>query len=110
MKFYGIDMRGELKIERVSSLPTVSQGRFVILTNSSDLGEELYFGTSTGWEKVDNRVLSTSDPTVTDDSYNIGTVWINTSTGKFYVCTDNTSSAAVWGGEYGGTATQARYA
>ena len=41
----------------------------------------------------------TSDPTVNDDSgdgYYAGSIWINESTGRMFVCTDASSGAAVW--------------
>lgn len=41
-------------------------------------------------------IEDTVDPTVTDDSYDVGTTWVNTSTDEFFICTDNTASAAVW--------------
>lgn len=42
---------------------------------------------------------ATVNPTTTDDmnsGYSVGSDWLNTSTGKFYKCTDNTIGAAVW--------------
>lgn len=38
----------------------------------------------------------TSDPTSSDDSHDIGTLWVNTSTDTLFVCVDNTSANAVW--------------
>lgn len=43
-----------------------------------------------------DTVISTSDPTVNDDTYPIGKVWVNTSNDKAFVCLDNTTGAAVW--------------
>ena len=48
--------------------------------------------------KVD-RVQSASAPTVTDDAadgYQVGTVWINTTSDTVYVLVDNTTGSAVW--------------
>lgn len=42
------------------------------------------------------RVTSTSDPGASDDSYQIGTVWVNTSNDTVHICTDDSSGAAVW--------------
>lgn len=44
------------------------------------------------------RVLQTTDPTVNDDidTYKVGTIWINTVTGKVFNCIDNTNGAAAW--------------
>lgn len=42
---------------------------------------------------------TTTDPTTSSDTtagYAVGSVWLNTSTRNLFVCTDSTSSAAVW--------------
>lgn len=42
---------------------------------------------------------STSDPTVTDDinaSYDIGDIWVNTTSDESFICLDNAAGAAVW--------------
>ena len=41
-------------------------------------------------------VFSDDDPTAGDDSYPVGKRWVNTSTHEWFVCSDNTASAAVW--------------
>lgn len=46
-----------------------------------------------------NNVTATSNPTVTHDvnaGYAPGSVWLNTSTNRRFVCVNNTASAAVW--------------
>lgn len=53
-------------------------------------------GTSKKWRAI---YATTADPGVNDDSgdlFAVGSVWINTSTGARFVCTDNTAGAAVW--------------
>ena len=43
--------------------------------------------------------FSNSSPTVTDDSgdgYSVGSLWINTTTKRIFICTSNTSNAALW--------------
>lgn len=43
--------------------------------------------------------VSTSAPTATDDDssgFSVGVLWLNTTSGKTYICTDNTNTAAVW--------------
>jgi len=50
-------------------------------------------------ELFDNKTTrheATANPTSNDDSYQIGTVWINTTSDEVFVCVDNTSGAAVW--------------
>jgi hypothetical protein len=44
-------------------------------------------------------VVFSSAPTVNDDMnnpYSVGTVWVDTSTNRFYILEDNTANAAVW--------------
>jgi hypothetical protein len=46
-----------------------------------------------------NNNQATSNPTITDDvdaGYAPGNIWLNTTTGRFFVCAVNTASAAVW--------------
>ena len=43
-----------------------------------------------------NNYEATTNPSASDDGYDIGSEWLNTSTGKWYKCRDNTDSAAVW--------------
>ena len=48
---------------------------------------------------VQNNYTSTTNPGTGDDSddgYAEGSVWINTSTGTAYICTDDTVASAVW--------------
>lgn len=42
---------------------------------------------------------ASADPSATDDSasdYGVGSVWINTTADRYYVCVDATASSAVW--------------
>jgi len=45
--------------------------------------------------KVD-RIESTTAPTATDDSYQVGAVWVNTTSDTVYVLVDDTSGSAIW--------------
>src|SRR6056297_89917 len=45
--------------------------------------------------KVD-RIESAAAPTATDDSYQVGAVWVNTTSDTVYVLVDNTSGSAIW--------------
>lgn len=48
------------------------------------------------WVLAVGLVKSTSAPTTTDHSYPTGTLWMETDTKKFWICSDNTTDAAVW--------------
>lgn len=52
---------------------------------------------TSGWCYVD-----TTNPTSNDDNtqgYEIGNSWLNSSTGQFFNCCDNSTGAAIWDGE-----------
>jgi len=51
---------------------------------------------TSGVKWSDKATVATVDPMATDDSYSIGSHWINTTTGSVYICIDNTPTAAVW--------------
>jgi len=60
-------------------------------------------GLQTGEEAVDAdgrfnvmQVRDTVPPDANDDTHKTGTLWIDTSSKKHYVCVDNTASNAVW--------------
>lgn len=67
--------------------------------NSTD-GKIHYYHTS--WIVINttvNKFDATDAPTVDDDTgdgYEVGSLWINTTTKKLYICFDNSSGAAVW--------------
>ncbi|MFW6247007.1 MAG: hypothetical protein ACOC22_02430 [bacterium] len=64
---------------------------FVCTDNTS--GDANWVSSSSSPQGVET---STSDPTEDDDSFDVGTIWINTDTDTFFICTDNSSGAAVW--------------
>ena len=51
---------------------------------------------TSGVKWSDKATVAIVDPIATDDSYSIGSHWINTTTGSVYICIDNTPTAAVW--------------
>ena len=54
---------------------------------------------------ITNKLDATADPTATDDSsagYQIGSVWVNTTTDEAFTCVDATAAAAVWTAGGGG--------
>lgn len=48
------------------------------------------------FENKAQRVETTTDPTAGDDSYQTGTVWVNTTNDTVHICVDDTASTAVW--------------
>ena len=54
-----------------------------------------------------SNVTATSNPTITDDvnaGYAPGSIWLNTTTNRIFVCVNNTSNAALWYEAVGQTA------
>lgn len=71
---------------------SVSGNQFQNVTNRIVDG-----GTNTKLETMHHE--ATTNPTITDDiadGYDIGTLWVNTSTDNTFVLTDSTTGAAVW--------------
>jgi len=54
------------------------------------------------WNPIEGRKVNsaaTTDPTVNDDSddgYDVGSIWVNTTDDSVFVCVDSTVGAAVW--------------
>jgi hypothetical protein len=47
-------------------------------------------------ENILNNYAAVTDPLTTSNGYNIGSIWVNTSNDKSYICVDNTNNAVVW--------------
>ncbi len=82
---------------------TGSQWINVLTDSNIDVNDNNNYFTSTELDGVldelylsSETVTSTSDPTSSDDGYNIGTVWVNTSNDFIFICVDNTSNNAIW--------------
>jgi len=65
----------------------------ILILASSSLAFDMPWDLGTKYCKL---VQKTAAPTSSDYTYQIGTVWIDTSTEDSYVLVDNTASAAVW--------------
>jgi hypothetical protein len=48
------------------------------------------------WIDAYSPSIQASAPTVNDDTYAIGDIWLDTTNQKAYICVDNTASNAVW--------------
>ena len=73
---------------------TYGQGPLIVLTGTAGVTGV----TGALAPQFGGTQLSTSDPAVTDDTpdYVRGSKWVNTSSGDVFVCTDNSTGAAVW--------------
>lgn len=87
----------QFKRGTVSGLPTGADGEPLFTTDQ----KRLYIGhSSSNWLLgVLHKINGTTAPTTGDDAadgYSVGSVWVDTTNDKAYVCVDSTTSAAVW--------------
>ena len=89
------------QLENLASHPTNNvSGR--IYFNTTDGKPYYYDSIKSNWEVVTslvNKIDATVDPTVDNDvteKYEVGSVWVNTTTDKIFICVDATDGAAVW--------------
>lgn len=75
-------MKGELGIE--------------IDTKKIKIGDGTTAWNALGYASGSAAVSKDTVPSNSDSGYDIGTIWVNTSTDKVYVLTDNTPSASIW--------------
>lgn len=109
MKMHGIDMVGKFLFQEVATKPVwtaADKRRGIYVTDEN----KYYFGGNSTWQALPvvpggivGSVTDTVDPTPTDDSYDLGTIWINTTADTYFICTDITPSNAVWVGSGGGS-------
>lgn len=45
---------------------------------------------------IPNNYEAVIDPLTSDDDYVVGSVWVNVSNDRAFICTDNTNNAAIW--------------
>lgn len=45
---------------------------------------------------IPNNYEAVVDPLTSDDDYVVGSVWVNVSNDRAFICTDNTNNAAIW--------------
>jgi len=58
-----------------------------------------YLPANNGGTGGKNNITATSNPTVNDDAgdgYSVGSIWVNTTTGRTHFCVGNSTGAAVW--------------
>ena len=60
-------------------------------------GDNTFSALSTTLAGLDDVTVNASDPTdTTNPSTGVGTMWVNSTSGETYICTDATSNANVW--------------
>ncbi len=65
-------------------------------TRKFKFGDGVTAWNALSYASANPAVLRTSNPGTTDSSYDVGVVWINTTSKKGFLLTDNTTNAAVW--------------
>lgn len=84
------------KAECEAYTATITEGMISFATDLNKFGH--YDGTSWIWDRLD-KLDATTAPTANDDSgdgYSVGSVWIDVTNDKPYLCVDATVTAAVW--------------
>lgn len=95
------------EFDKVRDAFNISSGHTHTGTGSDGDGPKIPLGTSVsgylpaanGGVGGINNVTATTDPTVNndvDENYAVGSLWINTTTGRAWICVGNTDGAAVW--------------
>ena len=70
--------------------------KIYVCSNNSDTENIVWKDISVDETNLIPRVTSTSNPTLTDSSYKVGTIWINTVNDIIFILVDNTENNAVW--------------
>ncbi len=100
----GLGANGDYYLDDVTGdVYLKAAGSYSIVTNIAGSGGVASFNTRTGavtlaaLDVVDVLyTYDTVDPTITDDTGEVGSRWVNTTSGDEFRCDDNSSGAAVW--------------
>lgn len=65
-------------------------------TKKFKFGDGVTAWNSLSYASANPALIKTTNPATTDYAYDLGVVWLNTSTKRGYLLTDNTTNAAVW--------------
>ena len=66
-------------------------------TRKFKFGDGVTTWNSLPYASVNPAVVQTVNPAASNSSHDVGTIWVNSSTKKSFILTDNTSGAAIWG-------------
>lgn len=93
-----IIIRNDTLANWTSTNPVLLKGEMGVETDTQKFkfGDGVTAYLSLPYASAQAAVVASSAPTATNYSYDIGTVWVNTTTDKAYLLYDNTVSAAIW--------------
>lgn len=93
-----IIIRNNIAANWLSSNPVMLSGEMGIEkdTKKFKFGDGVTAWNDLPYASANPAVLKITNPTNTDSEYDVGVIWVNTTTKKGYLLTDNTSNAAVW--------------
>ena len=66
------------------------------LTGLADDDHTQYHNDARGDVRYPRKNSTTTNPAASDDGYDIGSVWVNTTNDSAFICVDNTATAAIW--------------
>lgn len=73
-----------------------TSNKIYVCANNSDTQNVVWKDVSVDDTNLVPRITSTSNPTLTESAYKIGTIWINTSSDTVFILVDNTENNAIW--------------
>ncbi|MPL74337.1 hypothetical protein SDC9_20209 [bioreactor metagenome] len=93
-----IIIKNNLAATFVSNNPVLLKGEmgFENDTRKFKFGDGVTAWNDLAYASANPAVLKTTNPGISDSSYDVGVIWMNTTTKRAYVLTDNTAAAAVW--------------
>lgn len=93
-----IIIRNNLAATFVSNNPILLKGEmgFENDTRKFKFGDGVTAWNDLAYASANPAVLKTTNPAIADSAYDVGVIWMNTTTKRAYVLTDNTAAAAVW--------------
>ena len=93
-----IILRNDTAANWASSNPILLKGEMAVETDTGKFkfGDGVKQYNELAYGEVEKAVVKTTAPASTDAGYDLGTVWIDTTTKKGYMIYDNTADNAVW--------------
>lgn len=93
-----IIIRNDTSTNWTSTNPVLLKGEIGIEanTNKFKIGDGVSTWTALTYASAVSTQISTSAPTVNDAGFDVGKMWLNSTTDRLYMLQDNTPGAAVW--------------
>jgi len=87
-----VDVNGKIAQTSVNALDTALAGKLDVAGDGSQLT-----GLAASFADLTDTTVSTVDPTISENPSAVGHLWLNSTTGELFTCTDNTAGVNFWG-------------